>query len=272
MNAILLFIALTGGGTLIAVIGLLLVRKRYDKRQTASDHEVGGYMLSILGTLYAVVLGFVVVDVSEQVRSAKADISTEVNSILNINRFADSLSDKSKQELNAALVNYTQSVADVEWPILPKGVLCKETWFAMKHIWRAIKEIDPQTPKEQAFYSSILESYNQLQTARRNRLIAAAGYISPVLWMVLIGGATVTIIFTYFFSTHTVRSQVVMTSLVAVTLGLNLYLIVVYSSPFSGDLKISPISFRLATAIMQNKNEGPPTALHFRKNFFGFVE
>jgi hypothetical protein len=90
--------------------------------------------------------------------------------------------------------------------------------------------------------------------------------------MVLIGGATVTIIFTYFFSTHTVRSQVVMTSLVAVTLGLNLYLIVVYSSPFSGDLKISPISFRLATAIMQNKNEGPPTALHFRKNFFGFVE
>jgi hypothetical protein len=272
LNAILLFFALTGGGTLIAVMGLLLVRRKYDKRQTASDHEVGGYMLSILGTLYAVVLGFVVVDVSEQVRSAKADVSTEVNSILNINRFADGLPDKSKQELNAALVDYTQSVADVEWPMMPKGVLCKETWFAMKHIWRTIKDIDPQTPKDQAFYSSIIESYNQLQTARRNRLIAAAGYISPVLWMVLIGGATVTIIFTYFFSTHTVRSQVVMTSLVAVTLGLNLYLVVVYSSPFSGDFKISPISFRLATAIMQNKTEGPPANLHFKKNIFGYVE
>lgn len=272
MNAILLFIALAGGGTLMAVAGLLFVRRKFDKREPASDHEVGGYMLSILGTLYAVVLGFVVVDVSEQVRSAKADISTEVNSVLNINRFVDGLKNKDKQDVNIALVEYTTAVADKEWPVMPRGVLCSDTWFAMKHLWTAIKDIDPQTNKEQAFYSSIIESYNQLQTARRNRLIAAAGYVSPVLWMVLIGGAVVTIIFTYFFSTATVRSQVIMTALVAVTLGLNLYLIVVYSSPFSGDFKIPPISFRLATAIMLNKNDGPPSDLHFKKNLFGFVE
>ena len=272
MNAIAIFIFLTCGGTIAAILGLLLVRKKYAQRQTASDHEVGGYMLSILGTLYAVVLGFVVVDVSEQVRTAKLDISTEVNAVLNIYRFADGLPDKNKVEIDAALLEYTSAVADKEWPGLSKGHLCKETWYGMQHIWQAIKKFEPQTQKEQIFFSSIVENYNQMQTSRRNRLVAAAGYVSPVLWMVLGGGALTTIIFTYFFSTDTLRSQILMTSLVTITLALNLFLIVVYSSPFSGDFKVSPIAFRLATSLMEAKNGAPPDALHYRRNMFGNIE
>ncbi len=268
MSSFVAFILLVGGSTLVAIAGLYFVRQKW--ADTEGHHEVGGYLLSILGTLYAVVLGFVVVNVSESVQQAKVTISTEANSLLNIYRYADGLPAKNKDELGEALLEYSNAVADKEWQLMIHGMLCSETFKAQEHIWKAIKNCKPLTNQEQSFYNSILENYSSMLTARRSRLVQAGGFVSPVLWLVLIGGGVATISFTYFFSTKSLKAQMAMTALVTITLSLNLYLVLINSSPFEGEFRIRPVAYRITSQLLALKGAEPPNdMLNFRRDFFG---
>jgi hypothetical protein len=258
MNSLLQFVLVIGGITIASVVGLLLVRTKWSATRTRQHHEVGGYMLSILATLYAVVLGFVVVDVSDNVQQAKVNIEAEANAMLNICMFADGFPKSDSGAIGAACLAYCNAVVDKEWEGMPEGKLCPESYHTMRQIWNAIKSCNPSNEKENAFYTSILDNYNAMLSARRTRLVTAIGYVSPIMWVVLIGGAITTIGFTYFFSTQSLRSQIVMTVLVSVTLALNLYLIIINSNPFAGEWKIRPQAFKLAARMLSMKSKCPP--------------
>ena len=51
-------------------------------------------------------------------------------------------------------------------------------------------------------------------------------------------------------SPEDVRIQVALTAMVAVLIALNIFLILMFAYPFSGDLRVSPDSFRVAMAIV----------------------
>lgn len=54
--------ALIIGLAFLSVAGLLAVRRYIHLDNLRKCHEVGGYLLSVVGTMYAVLLGLVVVD------------------------------------------------------------------------------------------------------------------------------------------------------------------------------------------------------------------
>ena len=53
----LLMVASTVG---VAILGLLLVRRLVPLDLLQMHHEVGGYIINVMGTVYAVILAFVV--------------------------------------------------------------------------------------------------------------------------------------------------------------------------------------------------------------------
>jgi len=57
--------------------------------------------------------------------------------------------------------------------------------------------------------------------------------------MVLIVGGVAVVVFTYFFGLEHVKAQIAMTSMVALLIVLNLYLILLFAYPYSGDVKVS---------------------------------
>lgn len=257
MNTFLLGVLVVGGITSVAVLGLLLVRSKYDVRKFASHHEVAGYLLSVLGTLYAVVLGFVVVGVSDSAHSAKLNIANEINSIMTIYRIADGLPEKNKNQIDQALVEYLAAIYQQEWTAMKEGKISGRAMKAQEDIWQSIKAFAPQTPQEQSFYGVLLENYSQMLDSRRIRLIAANSQVPAILWVVLIGGAVTTIGFTLFFGLDSSRPQILMTALVCVTLGLNLFLVIVYSRPYSGDLGVRPVEFQMAAQFISNHGQIP---------------
>ncbi len=48
--------------TSLAVLGLFVFRRLLASSDLISTHDVGGYLLSVVGTMYAVILGLIVVD------------------------------------------------------------------------------------------------------------------------------------------------------------------------------------------------------------------
>ena len=133
----------------------------------------------------------------------------------------------------------------------------------MKDVWTAIRDFEPRTPQEQCFYNSIIETYTTMSNSRRIRLVEAEGSVSPVLWVVLFVGAIITVGFTYLFVVERLGSQILMISLVCTALSLNLYLVIINSSPFFGDFKLRPIAFKVAAKFIEDKDSVPKSIQDF---------
>lgn len=57
MHAFLVGAIVVGGSIALSVLGMWLVRLKFKPTSLKEHHEVAGYLLSIIGTLYAVLLG-----------------------------------------------------------------------------------------------------------------------------------------------------------------------------------------------------------------------
>jgi hypothetical protein len=82
-----------------------------------------------------------------------------------------------------------------------------------------------------------------LADSRRFRIVASVSSVPGVLWVVLVAGGVLIVMFSYFFSVASMKAQVIMTSMFVTCLSLNVLLVVLYSNPYRGDLRIQPQGF-----------------------------
>ncbi|HEY9682580.1 MAG TPA: hypothetical protein V6C86_13455 [Oculatellaceae cyanobacterium] len=243
MNSLTLGALVVGGSTLLSVLGMFLVRQVVHPEKLQRCHEVGGYMLSVLGTLYAVVLGFVVVSASQDMDQARLNVEHEANAVADVFRLAEGFPEKNRVQIQTACERYVHVVIDEEWHRMQKDEPNSAGWQQVNKLWSSIRNYEPQTESQKSFYQQILSAMDEFGDCRRERLITATNKVSPVLWAVLIVGGLSTTVFTYFFALDSIRAQALMTVLVSVTLSLNIYLVALYSTPFFGDFGVKPTAF-----------------------------
>ena len=108
-----------------------------------------------------------------------------------------------------------------------------------------IRRFEPTGPREEALYSKLLDELQDLNDARRMRLVSAREGIPYLIWGVLIGGGVVTVLFTYFFGLKNFRAQIAMTALYVTSIGFVLFLIASIDHPFSGAVSVRPEAMEL---------------------------
>jgi hypothetical protein len=106
-----------------------------------------------------------------------------------------------------------------------------------------------------AIVSEIFRQLDRMTESRRARLIAAEGAVPNVIWLVLLGGAAVTIVFTFFFGTESLRAQTVMTALLALLIFSELLIVVAIDRPFAGSVKVHPIALAHVLADFESHPE-----------------
>jgi hypothetical protein len=109
---------------------------------------------------------------------------------------------------------------------------------ALDAVYAALLSSDGQS--NGTVVSEMLRQLEVVTQARRARLVASQGAVPNVIWLVLVGGAVVTIGFTFFFGTESLRTQVVMTGFLAVLIFSELLIIVAIDRPFTGTVKVEP--------------------------------
>ena len=68
----------------------------------------------------------------------------------------------------------------------------------------------------------------------------ADGIVPDIIWVVLFGGAALTIGFTFFFGAENLRAQALMTGVLAILIFAGLLTIVAIDHPFAGTVKVGP--------------------------------
>jgi hypothetical protein len=243
MHTFYLGLGLVIGTTVLSIIGMLLVRKFTDRTKLGEHHDVGSALLSVIGTLFAVLLALVVVDATNNVSSAITTTEMEANSIADVFRLSVFLPNHAANTIQEQCRQYVHVVIDDEWEKMEVNGQSEKAQQVLDNIWNSVRRIEPVRQSEQAAYQNILTELGQVGDCRRTRLLANENGVSPLLWAVLITGAIATVVFTYFFAVESLGIQLMMTALMNLTLALNLFLVAAYAYPFIGDFKVQPKAF-----------------------------
>jgi hypothetical protein len=237
----------------LAIGGMLLVRKKVPAEVLKVDHDVATALIAVLGTLYAIVLGLVVVDALNHREQAEIMEGNEGNALATVMHLVRTLPVDQRRPIMQAELDYCAASIDIEWDMLSTGDAPNETARkAFDVIWQRVAELEPKTNRETNLHNSLLTAMTDFSNARRYRIVTCKHGLPSLLWLILIMGGICTIGFTYFFSAEKFMMQALMTSIVAFMLCLNILLVYFYGCPYKGDLRVLPSSLAHVRFVLLN--------------------
>ncbi|MFA7254563.1 MAG: DUF4239 domain-containing protein [Candidatus Omnitrophota bacterium] len=234
-----------GGVALLSVAGLFVVRPFLPHHtKLRAHHDVAGPILGVMGVLYAVLLAFVMVNVWQNMDRTKANVETEANYLADIFRDSEAFTPEFRQPVAKLVNEYRQAVIDEEWKTMAKGKMSPKVESVMNRIWGLYTAYEPKSPKEQSFFDESVRKLNSFRELRRQRLMDSQAGLHPLLWFVLIAGMVTTISLTFLFGMEDLKAHIVMIALLAMSIALILFTIMLLDFPFTGDISISSEPFR----------------------------
>jgi len=226
-------------GIIVAVafvaVGLHFVLQRRTKFETLrKSNDVAGFLFSAIATIFAVVLGFLVVIVWEKYDSAVSNAQVEVAAVSDLYRAVAAYPADQRARIRRELHEYMDTVAGVEWPAMAQGRSPVAAIRILELISYHVEAFAPATMGQSNAQDKALDQVARLLDARRLRIHQDEPSVPPILWFALIVGACSLIFFTFLFGVENQTSQLVMTGVLAVVIGLLFVVIYEFDSPFSG--------------------------------------
>lgn len=257
-HAVLLVIVLTAA----ALAGLHFVRRLMKEENLTTNESAAEAMLGVVGTMFSVLLGFLIAGSMERYLTAQMHAEQEANGIASIFRLSRGLSDLDRPLLRTKCRNYVNHVVDVEWKLMEKQEMINHGWEPYQQLWESVVAISPQNDRQSNLQQGINEAMMTVGEHRRARIVISQMTLSSALWIVVGLGAIITIAFTYVFASRFQGIQDYMTGLVAAVLALNIWLLSAYTTPFSGELRIAPKMFLLLREKVMPVPDTPSRYLH----------
>ena len=226
--------------TVLAMAGPIIARRVVGLERLSTNNEVAGFKFATVGVLYAVLLAFVVIVVWEKFSEAEADVSREAGAAATLYRLVGGIDAPTQQEIRDRLTAYLTSVVEDDWKAMETGRSSRKTTQTLNALYASALAYQPTDPRSIEIMAEILDQLHNITEARRARLVKALGAVPGVIWLVLFGGATLTIGFTFFFGTENLRAQSLMTGVLALLIFSGLLVIVAIDRPFTGSVKVQP--------------------------------
>ncbi len=229
------------GSTVIAAFAVsLLVRTAFNTPHLDLDIGLTSAVYGALGTIYAVLIAFVVSGVWQSFSDAGSAVSSEANALADVMFIVNHLPAEKNAKIRHLAKEYVESVID-RWDALVRATMVDTpveeiTLDTSSALLEAIMEIRPEDSREQVLYAQALRLTAIWLDARRDRLRSAKGNTAKALWGLLIAGAFVLFSFHGMFVTHVWGVWAGLLLGFSLIVGLSFYLIFSLDSPFTGQL------------------------------------
>lgn len=224
----------------VFVIGQIFFRRLFRKEKIESCHEVGGFIFGLLGTLYAVILGLIVLDAMAKFETAQTIILNESQSLMVVFELAEQFKIGGKGKVVQQLTeDYIDEVITNDWEFMKDGVLNYRAHDILKNLLDEIKKIEPITENQKQLFPTLLQETISIVKSRYVRFTQAENGVPSPEWVMLLIGGVVTIVFTYFFRIENQKIQSLMIGMFSLIIIMNLYMVLLFSEPYAGDFAAS---------------------------------
>ncbi len=246
-NIIILVLSMTGSMLFMAILNRIWPR---EKRQIHND--LIGWQLNIIGTTYAVILGFMLYTVWTDFGSANLNVDLEASALRNIYRLGEGLPDPQRVQLQSQARAYAQAVIDQDWPEMARGVTPEESHQINQAMWKTLMSVRVATPSEAVAEDHAITELSTLTEHRRTRLLQSKYHLPTIFWGVLLIGGFLTIASASMFGSGNARLHALQVFAFTLLITLVLLAIADVNLPYRGWVHVDNYAFVRAQENMQD--------------------
>lgn len=250
----------TWQSTLVPILGVIgsllfmaILNWIWPSERRREHNEQIGWQLSVLGTTYAVILGFMLYAVWTNFGAAEANVDLEANALVNIYRLADGLPGQQCTQLKGLVRRYADVVIHQDWPQMAANQVPDGSVEINRGMWHTLMSVKAASPNEITAEDHALSELSALTEHRRTRILQSRSRMPTVLWFVLIVGGCVTVASSCMFGSANTLLHILQVFAFSLLIALGLVAIADIHRPFQGAVHISNYPFVRA----QQNIQGP---------------
>lgn len=245
-----LILVFTMAGALLFVTVLNRVWPREKRR---AHNDLIGWQLGILGTTYAVILGFMLYSVWTAFGEANLNVDLEANALRNLYRLAEGLPPQQRAELEAETHAYAEAVIQDDWPAMAQSQIPEVSHKINEKMWRTLMSVRTASPSELMAEDHALSELSSLTEHRRTRLIQSTFRLPAIFWAVLLTGGAVTVFSASMFGSENSTLHAIQVFSFTLLITLVLLAVADVNLPFRGWVHISDYPFVRARENMNQR-------------------
>jgi Protein of unknown function (DUF4239) len=240
---------------LIVVCALLfkmVVDRLWTREHRKTHNDLIGWQLSILGTTYAVIVGFMLYAVWNNFGLAEVNADTEANALINVYRLADGLPAAQRDQVKQTARQYAEVVLDKDWPAMEQGYTGRLASHEVdQKMWQILMSVKAASGAELTAEDHALYELSAMAEHRRLRQLQSVGRLPGILWFVLIVGGALSIMSSCMFGAESAWLHGLQVFAFSLLVALALIAIADIDRPYQGSVHVADTPFRRAQVNMQ---------------------
>lgn len=243
----LLALCIMGTTVLLSLVGLYFTHRRLHGSATAAliDNGTVGWFFSGVTVLYGLTLGLLTVATWQNYSDASAIASQEAASLAVLYRDLSGYPTSTAQPLQAQLRDYTEFIVQKSWPAQRQGMANDTERKVLTQFQLDLLRTEVQTMSQQVLHGEAIETFNRLVELRRQRIESISSGVPGVLWAAVLLGAVITIAFSYCFVVENLKFHALLTGMLALMVGIMIFLIAALDHPYLGDVSVSADAYQV---------------------------
>ncbi|HMD02253.1 MAG TPA: hypothetical protein VKG44_04730 [Candidatus Baltobacteraceae bacterium] len=240
MNAVWLLLWATTTAVALACTGQWYVHRRFNELDFIRHNEVGGFIVSIVGGLYGVLLGFMTVIAWQHFADSRQLVVQESAASTDAWHTSVGLPAEQRSRVRRDMLLYANAMLQREWPAMRSRGFDKDADVIVMDAIGATGNFNPGNLKEANAQVATLQQLGALHDDRQGRLSRNRSGMAPFEWLVLMIGAACIVGFCWLFGLERESVHLMMTSAVTIVMTATLVLLFELQCPFQSDLRIPP--------------------------------
>jgi hypothetical protein len=237
----MLFMVVCGGTVAVSLFGSILIRGRAERRLGLSEesNDIIGHFLGFTSIFYGLMLGLVAVGAWESFKEVETKVTNEAATLSALYRDVSYLPEPSRSMLQTGVRNYTRFVIDHGWGLQQQGISPGGGTLLASKIADILYNVDPVTSADEIKIAEAIKQFNELEKARRLRLLSVQEGLPASLWVIILLGTVLNITLTWLLVIKNKWLDICVNLVVSVLLGSFLFFVVAMDNPFRGNLSVS---------------------------------
>jgi len=236
-----------------AQLMLLALNRVWPSQKREVHNDLIGWQLGVLGTTYAVIIGFMLYTVWTNFGAAELNADAEANAVVNIYRLAEGLPDAQQGQLRAMARSYADVVVNKEWPAMARMESATASSEIGRQMWHILMSVKAATPEELTAEDHALYELSAMSEHRRIRQLQSVSKLPAILWCVLLIGGFVTVTSACLFGKQNALLHGLQVFAFSLLISLVLVAVADIDRPFQGSVHVSDAAFRRALQNMPEK-------------------
>ncbi len=230
-------------GLAAALAASWMLRQAHLDRYTAADAEGINSLISLIGSIYAVVFAFVIFVIWGQFTGVEEAAQRECTLLNDLLRFAQYLDPDTNRAVRRTVSEYARKVANSEWHSLGDRHKDKQAEQCFTVLINTVVRATPANPSEHLSHQRLIDIARKLAEQRDERIARSLTRIPPTLLLLVrtMVVALLLLVFTYPFHSWIVGAACFST--VAIVLFFSNLVMTDTDNPFDGVFNVSPQPF-----------------------------